>query len=356
MNTQSDSDLPRLYTKHEYFDELTSRAALLGKGDRLALMTMAFAPDDPKVKALLMALGEAARRGADILLSVDAHGFMAGGGVQLGPLVWQRTLPKRLTGVFAKRQSALKQLEACGGRTVVTNIPIRIPASPIAGRSHIKFGVINDEVWIGGCNLDNSDDVDLMAGWHDAQIADWLVALPGRAAVAGSVQSAQQNMDMLLPTSWGAELLVDAGVRGTSRIMQEALRLVDEAQERILLTCQFYPSRIMSRHLARAVKRGVFVELIYNHPVKHQRPSHILHYAVGLGERLVRPGALFAHQLPVGHNFIHAKLLVTEKATMLGSHNYVEAGVLLGTAEVALLSKNAKFAASAVIALRQQLS
>lgn len=345
-----------LLTKREYIVELTKRVARLNRGDRAAVMTMAFMPWDPEIAGLLDALGKAAKRGADVLLSVDAYGFLAGHGIQTGPLIWRKEIPTRLKGVFAQRQRALASLEACGGRVVITNQPARLLTSPVAGRSHIKFGVVNDEVWIGGCNLDNASDIDLMAQWHDKALADWLMQLPVRAELAGSVHAAQQDKDTVRPTAGGAELLIDAGVRGQSSIMEQALRLVNEAEERILLTCQFFPSRVMARHLARASKRGVQVELIYNHPNKHQKPRHLLHHATRAVEQLMRPGELFVHELPQSQEYIHTKLLVTEKAAMLGSHNYVEAGVLLGTAEVALMSKDAEFADRAVSALRKQLS
>jgi phosphatidylserine/phosphatidylglycerophosphate/cardiolipin synthase-like enzyme len=356
MPKPPNNNLPRLLTKSQYFAELTEQANKLGKGDRVAVMTMAFAPQEPEVIALLEALGGAARRGVDVLLSVDAYGFLAGHGLQLGPLIAHKQLPEHLTGVFAERQQALSRFKAQGGRVVVTNPPTRLFTSPVAGRSHIKFGVINDKVWIGGCNLDSPSDIDLMAQWQDKTLADWLVALPLRAEVAGSVHAAQRDTDTTLPTAWGAELHIDAGIRKQSRIMQQALQLVDEAEKHILLTCQFFPSRIMARHLARAIKRGVKVELIYNHPNKHQKPRHILHHATRAVEQFMRPGELFAHELPQSQKYIHAKLLVTEKAAMLGSHNYVEAGVQFGTAEVALLSHDRAFAANAEAALRAQLN
>lgn len=335
--------------------ELTERIAKLGKGDRAAVMTMAFMPWDTTIAALLNALGEAAKRGVDVLLSVDAYGFLANDGIQAGPLIWHKELPTHLKGAFAKRQRALASLEACGGRVIVTNQPARLLTSPVAGRSHIKFGVINDEVWIGGCNLDNANDIDLMVQWQDKALAGWLMQLPVRAELAGSVHAAQRGKDTTQLTAWGAELLVDAGVRGQSGIMEQALRLVDEAQERILLTCQFFPSRVMARHLARAIKRGIQVDLIYNHPNKHQKPRHLLHHTTRAVEQIMRPGELFLHELPQSQEYIHAKLLITEKAAMLGSHNYVEAGVQFGTAEVALLSKDPAFAADAEAALRSQL-
>lgn len=355
MSHSTSSNLPSLLTKREYIAELTERASKLGKGDRAAVMTMAFAPWEPEIATLLDALGGAAKRGANVLLSVDAYGFLAGHGAQLGPLVWHKQLPARMTGVFAERQQALKQLETRGGRVVITNQPPRLLTSPVAGRSHIKFGVVNDDVWIGGCNLDSPSDIDLMAQWQDKALAGWLVALPLRAEVAGSVHAVQHDTDSTRPTAWDAELLVDAGVRRQSHILEQALRVVDEAKERILLTCQFFPSRVMARHLARAVKRGVQVELIYNHPNKHQKPHHALHHATRTVEQLMRPGELFVHELPQSQMYIHAKLLVTEKAAMLSSHNYVEAGVQFGTAEIALLSTNPAFAAEAEAVLRAQL-
>lgn len=353
MPKLTNGNLPRLLTKHEYLAELTERIKKLGPGDRVAVMTMAFDVTQTEIAALMRELSAAARRGVDVLLSVDAYSFLVRDYTRADWVTQQRpaTTTRR---EFEQRWGALHDLEASGGRYVITN-QVRLYTTPAIGRSHIKFAVINNDVWVGGCNLNDMAVIDLMATWYDERLANWLASLPGRAKEAGSVRAAQQQRDDILSTVWNAKLLVDAGVRSQSRIMKQALRLIDEAEEYIFMTCQYFPSGIAVRRLAAAAQRGVQIELIYNNPGERKWPGNWAHQLLTAAERLIRPGALFVHELPPSHPYIHAKLLVTEKATMLGSHNYVEAGVRFGTAEIALLSQDRTFAANAEAALRTQI-
>lgn len=353
MSHSKSSNLPSLLTKREYIAELTERVSKLGKGDRAAVMTMAFDVRQPEVAALTRALTGAAQRGAEVLLSVDAYSLLVRDYTRPDWIARQQPAATKRPE-FAERWAALHAFEASGGNYVITN-QVRSYTAPVVGRSHIKFAVINDRVWIGGCNINDMTLIDLMATWRDASLADWLVALPERSRQAGSVHAAQHQQDEILPTAWNAQLFVDAGVRRQSRIMEQALRLIDEATERIIMTCQYFPSGATARHLAAAARRGVQIELIYNDPTNRKWPNDWAHRMLAIVEQFSKPHALFEHKLPLGHPYIHAKLLITEKAAMLGSHNYVEAGVQFGTAEVALLSEDPSFATNAEAALRAQL-
>jgi hypothetical protein len=90
------------------------------------------------------------------------------------------------------------------------------------------------------------------------------------------------------------------------------------------------------------------VTIIYNHPSKHPFPFNFLHQGVVWSEKLSYSSHFFANQLPKDSDFIHAKLLATDKGTIIGSHNYVRAGVRFGTAEIALLSTNRHFGDDAI--------
>ena len=49
-----------------------------------------------------------------------------------------------------------------------------------------------------------------------------------------------------------AKVLIDAGVPGQSTIFENALELIDGAQEWLLLTCQFFPNSVTAAMTARA--------------------------------------------------------------------------------------------------------
>jgi cardiolipin synthase A/B len=345
--------LRQIYTRAEYFADLVERIGRLGAGDRVMLATMDFGPGQPEVKAVLEALGAAAGRGARVRLYVDAYAFLVHRAVVLGPEFFGRPLDGA-GGSFRAAYVALEALKAAGGEYVITNRPGRPFTLPIAGRSHIKFAILNDRLYVGGCNLNNSHQTDLMVGWDDAASAEFVAGVAQRAAT-GSVRQGLGGQDQSFEVDAAAQLLVDAGRRGQSRIMETALELIDKAQERILITCQFFPDGAICERLLAAHKRGVQVEIIYNHPSKHHFPNNLLHYAVEGVSRLRFPERFFVHVLGGQQNFLHAKLLSTEHATIIGSHNYVGAGVRLGTAELALVCREPEFGRAAEATLRRQL-
>ena len=117
-----------------------------------------------------------------------------------------------------------------------------------------------------------------------------------------------------------------------------------------------FPGKATAEHVVAAQKRGVKVTLYFD-PIKSRapvlRPPH--HLAEQL-ERKKYPAELFQHRLPPGLPRLHAKLLATEQAAMIGSHNYVVQGVAYGTAETAILRKDPLFSTHAVEVFTKRLS
>jgi cardiolipin synthase len=345
-----------VYSRDEYFKTLIAEVAALGRGDRVTLATMSFAPDDVQVGAILRALGAAARRGVAVKLIVDAYVFLLHNGRRPGPYVFGTRLPARLSRPFRRIYEALEELRADGGQYAVINQPGRALSLPLAGRSHIKFGIINDQVFIGGCNLDGGSTADIMAGWQDAHTAQWLQELAGSMMRSGSAMAALDEQDIGHTLSDSSALFVDAGVAGRSLIFEQAMALIDAAQEHVFIACQFFPNDVTARHLLAAHKRGVKVEILYNHPSQHTLPHNALHHYVVGAERMRLPKSFFVQALRPHRPFLHAKLIATEQGAMMGSHNFVTAGVKLGTAEIALLERDPDFARRAVAAIRGQLT
>lgn len=312
------------------------------------LASMVFQPEESEIGRLLEALQGAARRGADVRLMIDAYSFIVKRNITPGPLLFQKTLPRRLFGIYRQRFAPLDELRRSGGHYTIVNPPKRALAMPFAGRSHIKFAVINNSVFIGGCNLSSPHELDMMSEWQDEQTADWLCDFEEQVATNGSVKATLNNKDLSKALSKSESLLIDSGVPDQSIIYDKALALIDQAERHIYLTCQFFPNDKTSQHLAAAVRRGVDVKVVYNHPSQHSFPLNLLHHGVKQHEKIKHPKELFDHQLPKQYPYIHAKLLATDKGTLLGSHNYVRAGVKLGTAEIALFTTNAKFGSDAI--------
>jgi cardiolipin synthase len=345
------------YTHTEYWPALRAKIDKLRKGDRMLLATMTFQPDEPEIALTLKSLYAAAGRGVYTALAVDAHDFMikdSKSSSALGPLWYAQELPKRLSGPFAVRLQALQTLQQKPtGRYTILNLPQRRFTLPIAGRSHIKLAIVNDEIFIGGCNMQGTNNIDAMVSWNDPKTADWLYITMQASMQAQSVKQAVHEQDQSLKIDPQTTLFVDAGVPKQSAILHSALQLIDAAREFVIITCQYFPNSVTAQALKRAHARGVKVRIVFPHPSMHG-------YVGGAGqqinmfrESLRVPKGFFTEMLPRGGDTLHAKLLITDTGTMIGSHNYVAAGVLLGTAEIALLSRDKDFAKQALKTLKR---
>lgn len=343
-----------IYGKAEYYRDLIARIDKAGPGEHVAVATMNFEPLDAGVPALIDALCTAAGRGADVRFSIDAYNFLSSKNKLAGPTVFTGKLPKHALPFYRQKLAALERLRACGGKYTITNMPTRAFTSPFASRSHIKYAVVNDYVYVGGCNISKTDVIDVMVGWRDATTAAWLLEFARDVDTAGSVRAALRGQDVTRAVDQQTELLIDAGVRDQSVIYQRALELIDQAEQSVYITCQFFPNSETTRHLVRAHQRGAEITIVFNHPIKHGA-HYPLQQAVVWRERTRTPKVFFAHQLSLRQHYLHAKLIATEKGAIIGSHNYVRAGINWGTAEIALLRRDPGFALAAIEAIKTQI-
>ena len=343
------------FTKSEYYQDLIKRISQTSSGDRVSLTTMSFDPRVPEVNNLLKELYAAAKRGVNTSLAVDAYTFLLNHNKTPTSFWLTKNLPRRLSLVLQTRLNSLKELEACGGSYSILNKPGRRFGNPFAGRSHIKCAVINEYVYLGGCNLTTPKDIDLMIGIEDKNTANWLFELTNKIHRNSSTKFAMQNIDQEFQIDNKTTLLVDSGKSKQSVIFDTALKLIDHAQKSILITCQFFPNAITTKHLIKAHKRGVEVNVIYNRPGKHVPPYNVLHQFVVWREKLRTPGDLFKGQLSKKHPFIHAKLIATDQGAIIGSHNFISAGVIFGTAEIALIRRDPSFAKEAIACINHAL-
>lgn len=347
MSTPSNDNTFRVLNKIEYVRELTERVAAAERGERVMAVTHTFDPTEPPIAHLVDELIAAAMRGVEVSLAIDARVL---------PLVGNLRATRKSRRIFLAIKRTLERLQAAGGRYVITNQTRRRLLNPYAGRSHIKLALVNDDVYVGGCNLDQMLYMDMMVRWHDHTAANWLYEHMRQVVSSGNVQTAMGAEDQELTLDAETKLLLDVGRPGQSLIYERALRLIDEAQEWVVLTCQFFPNSTTIQHLAAAYKRGVNISLYYNHPGKHRPGHNLLHQVVLMHERRRHPAALFDHQLHTDTPFLHAKLLASEKGVMIGSHNYVAASVNFGTAELTLLRHDPTLAHRAVEGFLKQLA
>jgi hypothetical protein len=182
------------YSTPEYLSDLAERISHVDSYGRVMIATMTFHPENPAIRKILDELCAAARRGTTVTLLIDAKSFLLPGGqhsvgVIPGPLFFNVELPLRLKKRFKTILAALEEIQDAGGNYKIINQPGRRFKNPIAGRSHIKFSVINDAVYTGGCNLDSDSHIDMMIGWQSLSVADWLVDLGSKIAETGSARA-----------------------------------------------------------------------------------------------------------------------------------------------------------------------
>lgn len=334
----------QLYSRIDYYQELTDCANAAQPGEAITLMTMVYDITIPAVSSLMDALCGAAARGVTITMIMDAYSFLLSEQDKPGPLLLRGRIElERLSEPFRSAYDKLERLRSNGGKYHIINRPKRPFMYPKAGRSHIKLALVNDRVFIGGCNLEETEGLDMMASWRDAATASWLRQTVDKIVNAGSVKDALDKRDVSHDINHSMDMFIDCGVSRQSIILERAHRLIDEAKETVFMTCQYFPGGATGQHLLSAHKRGVKVRVIYSPPDVHGKEA-IGHHIHNLSERLRLPPAFFMEQLPPSAPKLHAKIIATESAVMIGSHNYVAAGVIFGTAEIALLRRDAALA------------
>lgn len=343
-------------SRSEYFAEITNTISRSKKGDYIALATMNFQTENSCAE-LIEALKNSSKNGAQVSLLYDSYNYLTNKYSMPGPLFWNTELPKNpKLNPWKTLYKTVQQLENIGVKTTLTNIPQKIFTLPFAGRSHIKFCVINETVYIGGCNLSSSSDIDIMLKITNSKLANQIKNLNKKIQSYKNVSVALNNKDVIYKISPDIELIIDAGVKKQSLIFDNALELIDGAKEYIFMTCQFFPNSATIKKLQDAYNRGVKIELFYNNPSKQPFPKNLLHYLVRTYYKFLLPADFFNNELPKNNLYIHSKILLNEKTCLIGSHNYVKAGVSFGTAEICLKVNNPKNNHSVISCIKKQLN
>ena len=344
-----------LYTGEEYFTELQKKIAETTVGDRAALMTMSLEPTESHTENTLRELNQAAERGVDTLLAVDAYAFMVdsdsmGIGPCMSPVV-------RRKAIFERRQRELDSLnEKESGQATIVNAPTRYFSNPYAGRSHLKGSVVNDTVYLGGPNLHDTTRMDAVVGFEDVRTADWLYNITRGIVTQGTTKAILGAKDHRYDLDHNTQILVDAGRPGQSVVLDEALELIDSAKEWLTFSSQFVPNGKVADRLITARNRGVDVRLVYNNPTYWGAIGGIAQQRV-LAKQSKRSPELFANgKLPVNSEAMHAKILASEKTGMVGTHNVSDAGVKFGTPEIALFRHSSDFSIAVHNLLSQQVT
>lgn len=327
----------------EFFIRLAADLSVTGAGSRVAILTMDFEPSEPLVKPVVAELSAAADRGVEVNLGVDAFAFLVNDGRKtVGPMFLPLPFGQKN---YQERREVLQRLaQKPTVNFSVVNPPERPFKNPFSGRSHIKTAVVDDKVYLGGPNFHKTERSDMVVSLSDAELADWLYSLSSQIVQAGKTSEVLAGQDVELQLDHKTRVLVDAGKPGQSLILDEAVRLIDEANEKLYASFQFLPAGRLAVRIADAYRRGVAVKPFHNHPSKYN-------LALNMHERLAQlrlsaslPKDFFNARLPRHAEVLHSKAIASENAAIVGTHNFVDLGVKYGTPEISLTREDPIFA------------
>ncbi len=308
---------PELMLAQDYIadaTELISRATT-----RVYLMALTIA-EGRETDALISALVTAAKRGVHVHVAADVFTYADAAGT---------FLPQRYQSRRRRASSSLARLitEAGGTFTWLG----RERGLIFRGRTHTKFCVVDDVAYsFGGVNLDDqgATNIDYMIKVHDDRLANDLVSVYRRVQ---DMNAAERGHRSRVYTYGKDHVLVDGGLVGDSLIYRRALKHARKAQ-RVLLISQYCPTG----ELGEIIKTKPH-EFYFNPPSNASFFNHILIRASMLTNRTSTKYR--------GKQYLHAKCIVFylnngKRVAITGSHNFVWAGVMLGTREIALQTKN----------------
>lgn len=305
-------------------EEYVQQAARLirSASSRVYLLSMVVA-DHGNTHALIAEIEAAAKRGIRVTVAADVFTF---GEVSGGFLPIRYYSPgvkdtRRMVKVLKKAGVDFQWLGR--GRATVYN-----------GRTHSKWCIIDDTVFVfGGVNVyqEGIENVDYMFRLTDTALADRLVQEQHR------LQNAEKRTtnypSVAIEHSPDNTVLIDGGIIGQSVIYRRACELAEQA-EKITFVSQYCPTGRLARILKRKHDKA---KLYYNTPAQ----------AEGLN-RFVISLSQFVSGLKTRYKkktYLHAKFILFtmpdgSKIALTGSHNFAYTGVLLGTREIALETKD----------------
>lgn len=274
----------------------------------------------------------AQQRGVDVRLAYDAYSdYVTDNSFNHLPLL--RPQDRQFKQFLLDQNAAV--LNELADRCVVTqtNRPAGLvgytPYPGVAGRDHKKITIIDNVAYIGGINLANLDAKrkDFMLKTRNVHIVKNLASIIERSF------EDEPCLDMEYVCDANNTLVVDGGKPSQSLIMDHVYSAVDSEIETITLISPFLPSWKLRKKLNAAVNRGVNVEVITSEQRQLGFTPKLSQLVHNFGQakpefRITRyPGVVHAKALLLGSN-----------TAVVGSHNFDELFVQLGTEEVSLFT------------------
>lgn len=276
--------------------------------------------DDEETDKLIDALNEASLRGVHVEVAADVftYGELSG-----------HFIP---TGYFTKKARATTEMAR---RFQTSNVNFswlgRFANTPFTGRTHIKWCVVDDDIYsFGGVNLysEGIKNNDYMFKVTDAKLASVLDDELDRLVRADNGRFSYRSRS--IPSTYGT-VHIDGGLPLDSVIYRRVCTLTRDAAS-VLYVSQYGPTGRLNRLLKKTNSK------LYFNTGKD---------ATLLNKLLIRATHFLTHTKTryKKKNYLHAKFMIFtmsdgSKIAVTGSHNFIHAGVLLGTREIALETEN----------------
>lgn len=311
--------IPKLILPEDYVLQATAKIRSAKK--HVAIMSLVLI-HDPATDELIDALCEAAKRGVDVMVAADTFTYTEFQGSYI-PTTYRSERVRSAQELQKRLRKAGATFQWLGKLSMIA----------FTGRTHIKWCIVDDHVYsFGGVNLDQESIKrnDFMLSVENQELASRMIEEHKRIIKADRSGHAYRSH------RFGDDdnmVLLDGGFLGDSLIYRRACYWAERSKH-VTLVSQYCPTGKLGRILKK-----VDADLFFNHWTN-----------AGLLNKLVIRLGMFSSQHKTSYNrrpYLHAKFIIFtlddgSKVAITGSHNFVHAGVFLGTREVALESTNKK--------------
>lgn len=289
------------------------------------------------------AINQAAQRGIDTKLFMDQFSVAtADDRLSLIPKFGEAKAKQEY--IQQADRAVFSELKDSGTDVKVTNPSKLANIFPFIGRNHMKIFIVDDTAWIGGVNIasDHFEKADFMVRVKDPDLVDAL------AIAFDQVNENKPEDDYKKEVNDRYTLLVDAGNRGKSIILDEANDLVASSTESVKFISQIIPSGEMLDSLVERSQAGVQVDIVtqsLDHIGQTRNPMGVLmkRRYDSFVRKTARNPNIRLHHFNDHHGKVHAKMVIVDgQKALFGSHNLDSSGVKAGTQEIALITSHSR--------------
>ncbi len=311
------STKPTLLLPDEYLHDAT---LAINQAKKRVVFTCMMLTDDLVTDKFVDALNKAALRGVKVEVAADVftYGELSGHFIPTKYFTKKTRETNQMARNFKKNKVKFHWL----GRFAYT---------PFTGRTHTKYCVVDDVVYsFGGVNLYDAgiSNIDYMLKIKDTALADALDKEYDRLVQADQGRYASRSRYFDSPYG---KVLVDGGIPMESLIYRRACQLASASSE-VLYVSQYGPVGKLNRLLKKTNSH-----LYFN---TTDQASPLSRLVIRLTLLLTRNKTLYKKD-----DYLHAKFMIFTmpdgtKIALTGSHNFANGGVILGTREIALETKD----------------